>query len=70
MLTPNRRDDDTGQRILNFLKAIKGNSSKIVIGLNRRNCSDLVLRIQKKSTKIIRVFPPNLVTGPSTGLKL
>ena len=27
----NRRDDNTGQSILNFLKPIKGNSRKIVI---------------------------------------
>ena len=31
MVTPNRRDDDTGQSILNFLKAIKRNCRKIVI---------------------------------------
>ena len=31
MVTPNRRDHDTGQSILNFLKAIKRNCKKIVI---------------------------------------
>ena len=31
MVTPNRRDHDTGQSILNFLKAIKRNCRKIVI---------------------------------------
>ena len=31
IVTPNRRDDDTGQSILNFLKAIKRNCRKIVI---------------------------------------
>ena len=31
MVTPNRRDDDTGKGILNFLKAIKRNCRKIVI---------------------------------------
>ena len=31
MVTPNKRDDDTGQSILNFLKAIKRNCRKIVI---------------------------------------
>ena len=31
MVTPNRRDDDTNQSILNFLKAIKRNCRKIVI---------------------------------------
>ena len=31
MVTSNRRDDDTGQSILNFLEPIKGNSRKILI---------------------------------------
>ena len=31
MVTPNRRDDDAGQSIFNFLKAIKRNCRKIVI---------------------------------------
>ena len=31
MVTPTRRDDDTGQSILNFLKAIKRNCRKIVM---------------------------------------
>ena len=31
MVTLNRRDDDTGQSILNSLKAIKRNCRKIVI---------------------------------------
>ena len=30
MVTPNRNNDDTGQSILSFLKAIKINSRKIV----------------------------------------
>ena len=31
MVTPNRRDDDAGKSILNFLKAIKRNCRQIVI---------------------------------------
>ena len=31
IMTPNKRDDDTGQSILNFLKAMKRNCRKIVI---------------------------------------
>ena len=31
MVTPDRRDDDTGQSILNFLKVIKRNCRKIVM---------------------------------------
>ena len=31
MVTPDRRNDDTGQGVLNFLKAIKRDGRKIVI---------------------------------------
>ena len=31
MMTSYRRDDNTSQRILNFLESIKGNSREIVI---------------------------------------